>query len=158
MSDLPPAPDDDDLDHRPVPPSMQAALRAWRAAQASGAPPPEPTAADPADRDDLDGCTEELDGVQVGTLYLVSYDIPCDRRRAKLAKALRGYGERVQYSVFECRLNARRHERLLARLRELLDPSEDHVRVWTLCGLCDDRTIDLGLAAPPPDTPDLLII
>jgi CRISPR-associated protein Cas2 len=37
--------------------------------------------------------------------YLVSYDIPDDRRRTRLAKLLKDYGGRVQYSVFECLLN-----------------------------------------------------
>ena len=38
-------------------------------------------------------------------LYLViAYDTPDDRRRARLAKLLKGFGERRQYSVFEARL------------------------------------------------------
>ena len=35
---------------------------------------------------------------------VVSYDITNDRRRLKVMKTLEGFGERVQYSVFECRL------------------------------------------------------
>lgn len=34
--------------------------------------------------------------------YLISYDIPDDRRRVRVAKTLKDYGDRVQYSVFEC--------------------------------------------------------
>ena len=33
---------------------------------------------------------------------VVSYDIPDDRRRTKLHRHLKGFGMRVQYSVFEC--------------------------------------------------------
>jgi CRISPR-associated protein Cas2 len=40
-------------------------------------------------------------------LILVSYDVPDDRRRTRLAHALKDFGERVQYSVFECRLDER---------------------------------------------------
>jgi CRISPR-associated endonuclease Cas2 len=39
-------------------------------------------------------------------LILVSYDIPDDRRRTKLAHTLKDFGQRVQYSVFECLLTA----------------------------------------------------
>ncbi|MGI6496948.1 MAG: CRISPR-associated endonuclease Cas2 [Kiritimatiellia bacterium] len=38
--------------------------------------------------------------------YLVSYDIPDDKRRARVFKLMRGWGERVQYSVFCCQLNS----------------------------------------------------
>jgi CRISPR/Cas system-associated endoribonuclease Cas2 len=37
-------------------------------------------------------------------LIVVSYDIPDDRRRLRLAHALKDFGVRVQYSVFECHL------------------------------------------------------
>ncbi|MCA9742068.1 CRISPR-associated endonuclease Cas2, partial [candidate division KSB1 bacterium] len=37
-------------------------------------------------------------------LLLVSYDIVDDKQRTKLAKRLQNYGQRVQYSVFECDL------------------------------------------------------
>ena len=37
--------------------------------------------------------------------YLVSYDIPDDKRKTKLAKTIKDFGDRVQYSVFECLLN-----------------------------------------------------
>ena len=35
---------------------------------------------------------------------VIAYDIPEDKRRTKVAKALEGYGERMQYSLFECRI------------------------------------------------------
>ena len=41
-------------------------------------------------------------------VYVVSYDIISDRTRRKLSKILEGYGVRIQYSVFECRLNEKR--------------------------------------------------
>lgn len=37
--------------------------------------------------------------------YIISYDIPDDGRRNKLAKVLKGFGTRVQYSVFEAHRN-----------------------------------------------------
>ena len=44
--------------------------------------------------------------------YLISYDIPDDRRRSQLAKALKGFGTRVQYSVFEAHLSRNQYEEL----------------------------------------------
>jgi CRISPR-associated protein Cas2 len=42
-------------------------------------------------------------------LYVISYDIPDDKRRKKIADLLEGYGQRVQYSVFECQLNREKY-------------------------------------------------
>ena len=64
-------------------------------------------------------------------LWVIAYDSPCNKRRRKLAKLLEGYGERLQWSVFECRL--RPHQ--VARLRQLLAriaTGEDSVRIWTV--------------------------
>ena len=38
-------------------------------------------------------------------MYVVSYDISSDRLRNKVARTLEGYGTRIQYSVFECKLS-----------------------------------------------------
>ncbi|MBK8233100.1 MAG: CRISPR-associated endonuclease Cas2 [Candidatus Eisenbacteria bacterium] len=35
------------------------------------------------------------------SLYLAAYDIAADRRRRSVARTLRGYGQRIQESVFE---------------------------------------------------------
>lgn len=65
--------------------------------------------------------------------YLVTYDIADDRRREDVATVLSGYGPRVQLSVFECDVSsAREAARLRARLRKLIDPAEDQVRVYPL--------------------------
>ena len=36
--------------------------------------------------------------------FVVSYDISDDKRRTKIHNTLKSYGQRVQYSVFECDL------------------------------------------------------
>jgi len=68
--------------------------------------------------------------------YVVAYDVADDRRREDVATVLSGYGPRVQLSVFECDVRTR-HEAaaLRAKLRELIDPVEDQVRLYPL----DDR-------------------
>jgi CRISPR-associated protein Cas2 len=47
-------------------------------------------------------------------LIVVSYDILNDSRRTRLAHALKDFGERVQYSVFECRLDTEQLGKLLS--------------------------------------------
>ena len=63
--------------------------------------------------------------------WVIAYDSPSNKRRRKLAKLLEGYGERLQWSVFECRLQP--HQ--LRRLRQLLAciaTAEDSVRIWAV--------------------------
>lgn len=67
---------------------------------------------------------------------VVSYDIPDDKRRAKVSKALEDFGERVQYSVFECHLRQPDYQRMQERLRPLLVLKEDDVRFYHLCESC----------------------
>ncbi len=76
------------------------------------------------------------------TLLVVCYDIPDNRRRNKVARLLEGFGERVQKSIFECDLDARRQTRLRHLLSAMILPSEDKLRFYTLCG--KDRALSLA--------------
>jgi len=67
-------------------------------------------------------------------LYVVAYDIPSDKRRKKVSDLLEGYGQRVQYSVFECLLELDQYRELQRRLRHRLDLLEDQVRFYPLSG------------------------
>lgn len=49
-------------------------------------------------------------------MYLISYDIADNRIRGKIAKELSGYGQRVQYSVFECRIIEQQYKNLYQKL------------------------------------------
>jgi CRISPR-associated protein Cas2 len=79
-------------------------------------------------------------------LYIISYDIPNDKRRLRIANLLLNYGMRVQYSVFECRLSEALLAKLRARLEKLLQPDEDNIRVYRLCNACEREIIALGNA------------
>ena len=85
---------------------------------------------------------------------VISYDIPDDRRRNQLAKALKGFGHRVQYSVFEAHLNRRQYEQLKRVIERILDSSEDSIRYYTLCGACQQRIEipAIGHVTPSPNT------
>lgn len=67
------------------------------------------------------------------TWYLIAYDIRDPVRLRKVAKHLKGYGQRVQYSLFRCRLDPRQLERLNWELKKLLGRDDDLLFV----GLCD---------------------
>lgn len=67
-------------------------------------------------------------------LYLITYDIPCNKRRKKVSDLLEGYGQRVQYSVFECVLSVQKYRELQERLRPRVRPEEDSIRFYPLSG------------------------
>lgn len=69
--------------------------------------------------------------------YLVSYDIPDDRRRTRLAKTIKDFGDRVQYSVFECNLDGNLLDTMIVRIEKIIDQEEDSVRIYALCGACE---------------------
>lgn len=60
-------------------------------------------------------------------LFIVTYDIADPRRWRRVFKAMHGYGDWIQLSVFQCRLTRRRRAELETRLRELVKYGEDHV-------------------------------
>jgi len=48
--------------------------------------------------------------------YAVVYDITCNRERRHIDRLLKGFGFRVQKSVFECRLNRKARQELVDHL------------------------------------------
>jgi len=75
---------------------------------------------------------------------VVAYDIPDDRRRLRVAKVLLGYGERVQYSVFECRITKVQYLRMKERLDDLIEPEEDAISFYLLCEACRGKIERIG--------------
>ena len=84
---------------------------------------------------------------------VVSYDIANDRRRGKVHKIMRAYGQWVQYSVFECDLDKKDYLRLRHRLGELIKKDEDHIRFYLLCDTCNRRIERIGGPEPLGDGP-----
>ncbi|WP_295886880.1 CRISPR-associated endonuclease Cas2 [uncultured Thiohalocapsa sp.] len=60
-------------------------------------------------------------------LYIVAYDISDQRRWRRIFKLMKGYGEWVQLSVFQCRLTRQQHAELVSLLDGIIHHSEDHV-------------------------------
>lgn len=68
----------------------------------------------------------------MSALYVVvAYDIEDDRRRTRIARILEGYGERVQWSVFECHIEERHLQRLVRTLERVMCPG-DAIRVYRM--------------------------
>lgn len=59
--------------------------------------------------------------------YIVSYDISNPKRLRKVFKLMRGYGDHLQLSVFQCELNHRELIELRARLSDIIHTAEDQV-------------------------------
>jgi len=76
--------------------------------------------------------------------YVIAYDIADDRRRNRLARALEGWGRRVQKSVFECDLTPQELEEVCKQLKELLAIPEDRCHIYRLCGECAPKSLALG--------------
>ncbi|MFH1421576.1 MAG: CRISPR-associated endonuclease Cas2 [Planctomycetota bacterium] len=70
--------------------------------------------------------------------YLISYDVRDQKRLRHTAKHLEGYGTRLQYSVFRCRLTMRQLERLQWELTCILKPEDSLITVG-LCETCIKR-------------------
>lgn len=66
------------------------------------------------------------------TRYLVCYDIGHPKRLRLVAKTCESFGQRLQYSVFECPLDELRFERLRAALDGIIKHDEDQVMFVTL--------------------------
>lgn len=70
---------------------------------------------------------------------LVAYDVNTETkagqsRLRKVAKICTGFGQRVQHSVFECRVTPAQLEDLEARLVRVIDPKTDSLRLYILSG------------------------
>lgn len=59
--------------------------------------------------------------------YLVCYDIADDKRLRKVFQTMRGYGDHLQFSVFECQLTQTDLARCRSELGKIIHHDEDQV-------------------------------
>ena len=83
---------------------------------------------------------------------LVSYDVatttPAGQRRLRrVAKTCQDYGQRVQYSVFECIVDPAQWTRLKERLISEIDPEKDSLRFYYLGSNWQHRVEHIGAKA-----------
>jgi CRISPR-associated protein Cas2 len=83
---------------------------------------------------------------------LVSYDVATtspggQRRLRRVAKACKNFGQRVQFSVFECIVDPAQWARLRQRLIEEIDQEEDSLRFYYLGSNWRHRVEHVGAKA-----------
>lgn len=78
-------------------------------------------------------------------VIIVSYDIIVNSKRTKLAKKLQDFGERVQYSVFECNLDNEQIEELKKQTLKFVDLEKDSLRIYRICETCKNKVESFGI-------------
>ena len=76
---------------------------------------------------------------------VITYDIADDKRRTKIHKVLKSYGQWMQFSVFECLdLSDAEYAKLRSRLSKMIKPEVDSVRFYFLCACCREKVERIG--------------
>lgn len=70
--------------------------------------------------------------------HLVCYDVRDPERWRKLCKIVKGYGQRIQYSIFRCRMTERTMQKLYWEAMQVLDSSDDFL-IIPICNQCAGR-------------------
>ena len=83
---------------------------------------------------------------------IVSYDVATDegkgqRRLRRVARACKDYGQRVQYSVFECIVDPAQWAKLKERLISEIDTDKDSLRFYYLGSNWHHRVEHIGAKA-----------
>ncbi len=81
---------------------------------------------------------------------LVTYDVNTEtkdgrRRLRKVATTCKDFGQRVQFSVFECRVNEAQYDSLRTQLLKTINKEEDSLRIYRLRSPREDFLECFGL-------------
>lgn len=78
-------------------------------------------------------------------LYIAAYDVSDDKVRLDMSHILLRFGERIQESVYECRISRAQLARLTAECAPELEKDESaNLRIYPVCETCRRRAIALG--------------
>lgn len=88
---------------------------------------------------------------------VIAYDIADDKRRKRVSDILSRYGDRVQLSVFECRLTKKKYLRLKRKLERLIKTSEDKIYFYLLPEDVYKKTERLGGVIPIIDREIIIV-
>ncbi len=91
---------------------------------------------------------------------LVCYDIADDKRLAKVLKTMKGFGDHLQFSIFECQFTQTDLLQCRHRLGQIIDHRKDQVLFVDLGPVegRGDRVITaLGRAYSPVDSPCIVV-
>lgn len=92
-------------------------------------------------------------------LIVIAYDVNTEtkqgkRRLRRVAKLCENYGQRVQFSLFECSIQNAMWIKLRARLTATIDPERDSLRFYFLGNEWEARIEHVGAkAAYNPEGP-----
>ncbi|MCD9186641.1 MAG: CRISPR-associated endonuclease Cas2 [Pyrinomonadaceae bacterium] len=75
--------------------------------------------------------------------YVISYDITDQKRWKKVYRRLNGYGRRLQYSIFRCRLTKIEVEKLRWELEKDMS-IDDKLLILNICERCENKTVSLN--------------
>ena len=89
-------------------------------------------------------------------IVIVSYDIPDDRRRTRVWKLLKNFGQWMQFSLFECDVTAKDMVELRHRLMQIIKPEDDSIRIYPLCEACLKNVERIGGVTLHGDGPIIL--
>lgn len=95
-------------------------------------------------------------------LYLITYDVSTStdggaKRLRKVARECLDYGQRVQNSVFECRMTYAQYVALKAKLTKIIDLDKDSIRFYKL-GKNGDSHVEYIGRLTAFDVEDVMII
>lgn len=93
-------------------------------------------------------------------LYFVVYDIADAKRWRSVFRTMRGYGEWVQLSVFQCRLSRVRHAELIADLDRIIHHDEDHIVLMDIgpTDKAEPKVVSLGKRPYTPVAREPIIV
>lgn len=93
-------------------------------------------------------------------IYIVAYDIGDPKRWRSIFETMKGYGEWLQLSVFQCRLTRVRHAEMIADLDALIHHGADHVLIMDLghADAVELRVTSLGKDFTPVADDDVVVI
>lgn len=78
-------------------------------------------------------------------MFVIAYDIHRDKTRTKVAKILKDYGLRVQFSVFESDYTKAELEEPISKIKRMIDKKTDSIRVYQICKDCKAKSEIIGL-------------
>jgi CRISPR-associated protein Cas2 len=84
-------------------------------------------------------------------LWIISYDIADDRRRARLAKALLNFGARLEESLFAAHVDETLGDKLRQTLQKHIHEQEDSAHIIPVCQACERKIEAFGLGQLPEE-------
>lgn len=81
--------------------------------------------------------------------FVVAYDVCTDtkagvKRLRRAAQLCVNHGQRVQKSVFECRLDELHYVDFVRQLRDTIHPADDNVRIYRVHDFSRKNIVSLG--------------